>query len=259
MRSRFMKELPTPEIEQFLRAGGKTALIPVGCVEMHGLHCPIGTDSLIAEAFCLLVAEAGNGLVFPTIEYTWAGSTDGFAGTISVEAGHVEKLAVEVARKAWRTGFRQVVLVSVHHTNHYPLFVAARHLFETDGIPAMYLRPAAPLSDEAERLIPPGNVETSLLLGALEILGKGSLYSESEMQADETCPPSDFPLAPIQHGVVGSFMQDERQHVQRSPLASAEAGRRFLEAQCNAVVPEINKLDAYAKHCRGQKNQGTWR
>jgi creatinine amidohydrolase/Fe(II)-dependent formamide hydrolase-like protein len=58
-------ELTTPEVEQYLAGGGKTALLPVGSVEMHGPHQPIGTDTLIAKAFALRIAEQADGLVIP--------------------------------------------------------------------------------------------------------------------------------------------------------------------------------------------------
>ena len=75
MRSRFLLELTTPEVEAYLAEGGTTALLPVGCVEMHGPHQPIGTDSIVAKAFALRIAQAANGIVLPTIHYTWPGST----------------------------------------------------------------------------------------------------------------------------------------------------------------------------------------
>ena len=57
MRSRLLLELTTPEVEAYLAQGGKTALLPVGCVEMHGPHQPIGTDSIVAKAFALRIAD----------------------------------------------------------------------------------------------------------------------------------------------------------------------------------------------------------
>lgn len=49
MRSRFLLELTTPEVEEYLSNGDRTAILPVGSVEMHGPHQPIGTDTLIPE------------------------------------------------------------------------------------------------------------------------------------------------------------------------------------------------------------------
>ena len=110
MRSRFLLELTTPEVEAYLAEGGTTALLPVGCVEMHGPHMPIGTDSIVAKAFALRIAEAANGIVLPGVHYTWAGSTDGFAGTLAVEPELVYKTVESIALKAWRMGLRRVLL-----------------------------------------------------------------------------------------------------------------------------------------------------
>ena len=114
MRSRFLAELTTPEVESYLARGGRTALLPVGSVEMHGPHQPIGTDTLIAKAFALRLAEEADGLVLPEIHYTWAGSTDGFAGTVSIEPELVQKTVEAIALKVFRMGLRRLLVLSVH-------------------------------------------------------------------------------------------------------------------------------------------------
>jgi len=40
------------------------AFIPVGPIEWHSFHLPVGTDALIAEQICILVAENVNGVYF---------------------------------------------------------------------------------------------------------------------------------------------------------------------------------------------------
>src|SRR5438128_1881145 len=42
-------------------------IIPIGCVEPHGRHMPLGTDTFIANGIAERVAEASGGLVFPAI------------------------------------------------------------------------------------------------------------------------------------------------------------------------------------------------
>ena len=39
--------------------------LPVGCVEYHGPHLPLGVDMLTAEAFCHRTAHETGGLVLP--------------------------------------------------------------------------------------------------------------------------------------------------------------------------------------------------
>ena len=45
------------------------AYIPLGVLEWHGLHNPVGADGLQAEGLAVLCAQKGGGLVFPTLYY----------------------------------------------------------------------------------------------------------------------------------------------------------------------------------------------
>ena len=43
--------------------------IPLGTLEWHGLHNPMGADGLQAEEIALRCARKGGGVVFPTVYY----------------------------------------------------------------------------------------------------------------------------------------------------------------------------------------------
>jgi len=43
--------------------------IPIGTLEWHGLHNPLGADTLQAEYLAILCAKMGGGLVFPSLYY----------------------------------------------------------------------------------------------------------------------------------------------------------------------------------------------
>ncbi|NLN46659.1 MAG: creatininase family protein [Clostridiaceae bacterium] len=45
------------------------AYIPIGNLEWHGLHNPVGADTLQAEALAIRCAEQGGGIVFPPLYY----------------------------------------------------------------------------------------------------------------------------------------------------------------------------------------------
>jgi creatinine amidohydrolase len=45
------------------------AYIPIGTLEWHGVHNPLGADTLQAEGLALLCARKGGGLVFPPLYY----------------------------------------------------------------------------------------------------------------------------------------------------------------------------------------------
>jgi len=255
-------ELTTPEVEAYLAKGGVTALLPVGCVEMHGPHQPVGTDSIVAKAFALRIADAADGIVLPGVHYTWPGSTDGFAGTIAIEPELVYKTVESVLLKAWRMGLRSLLLLSIHHGNHYPLYMLVRRVYEEHLIPAVYVNPMEALDEEADALFAgeySQSMEASLVLAALHILGQPDLYSEAEMCYDDQAPPRFESYRRISKvGAVGSFMQDPRHHACPSEYVSLERGLAFFERQVASIAPMLAQIDTYIQDTRRQPNRGWW-
>jgi len=58
-----------PEVIRKKREACPVAYIPIGTIEWHGLHNPVGLDTLKAEQLCIRCAQAGGGLVFPALFY----------------------------------------------------------------------------------------------------------------------------------------------------------------------------------------------
>ena len=262
MRSRFLAELTTPEAEAYLARGGSLAILPVGCVEMHGPHQPIGTDSIIGKAFALVLAESGDGLVLPTVHYTWAGSTDGFAGTLSIEPDMVQRMVEMVLLRAYRSGWRRLIALSVHHGNHYPLYLAVRQIYEKHHIPAVYINPLHPFDEEMAALFAgeyEQSMEASVVLAALHVLGQPALYSEQEMCYDDQAPPGPASRGQIARiGAVGAFMQDVRHHACPSRHVSLQRGLDFIQGQVQRIVPILEHIDQYIADTEAQENKGWW-
>jgi creatinine amidohydrolase len=59
--------------------------IPLGAIEWHGLHLPIGLDSMTSHGLCLRVAEKVGGLVMPPLYYGMTGSIGHHPWTILLE------------------------------------------------------------------------------------------------------------------------------------------------------------------------------
>jgi len=261
MRSLFLEELTTTEVEAYLKRGGRTALIPVGSVEMHGPHMPIGTDMIIARAFSARLAAATDGIVFPDMPYSWAGATEGFAVTVSVPPEKFLELVTLIAVKAWKMGFRRIAIVSVHAPNDEIMFFCVRRLFEVHGIPAQFLNPYRAQTPEAEKLFAgewAGGKEVSMMLAALDVLGKSKLYSEKELAYDDPAPPLDLYRMGFK-GVTGFFYQDKRHHVEPTRYTSTARGKKFFDLQVKPYAESIKALDKYLRLTKRQKNKGWFR
>src|SRR5437867_13390987 len=85
-----LAEIPFPEVSRLAGSGRSLVILPVGVVEEHGAHLPLGLDSFAAEAYAEAAAphlEAkGYAVVLaPTISYGVARAAIDFPGTLSLE------------------------------------------------------------------------------------------------------------------------------------------------------------------------------
>ena len=77
------------------------ALLPVGAVEQHGPHLPLGTDALIGLG--IIEALAGEGdvprvLVLPPLAVGYSLEHQGLPGTLSIEAEALIAVWTDIGR-----------------------------------------------------------------------------------------------------------------------------------------------------------------
>lgn len=111
-------ELTSPALEALL-ARDPVALWPVGAVEPHGPHAPLGTDTLISEAMCeraaaALDAEGIAAAVLPPLPFGVTRFGAGFAGAVGIDAAALKAVVAAVNASVLEQGFRRLVVVNNH-------------------------------------------------------------------------------------------------------------------------------------------------
>jgi creatinine amidohydrolase len=147
-------------------------LLPVGAVEPHGPHAPLGTDGLISAGMCVRAAQAladdpeVRVVVLPALPYGVTRYGAAFAGAVGVSEATLHALVVEICRSLAAQGLERVVVVN----NHFePEHVATlRAAADEAGVLLLDLtrrRHAARLTEEfREGSCHAGRYETSLVL-----------------------------------------------------------------------------------------------
>src|SRR5690606_10249845 len=95
------------------------AILPVGAVEAHGPHLPLGTDVVIAEGMARAcgeaVARAGRtAFVLPPVWYAAAPFAEAFPGTISIAADTLRDTVVQIAAALGRQGVPTLAVANAH-------------------------------------------------------------------------------------------------------------------------------------------------
>ena len=77
-------ELTTPEFVEAVGAVCGVCLVPVGVIEKHGDHLPLGTDSLVVEQVAEDAVAEEPALLFPTLHFSQIAEARHVAGTIAL-------------------------------------------------------------------------------------------------------------------------------------------------------------------------------
>jgi creatinine amidohydrolase len=99
----------------------RLAILPLGSLEFHGPHNPIGSDSVIILGIAERVAGRTNGLLFPAIRFTQCPAhTARFRGTLSIRPEVMTMYLADVLRNIAHLGFRKILILNGHDGNIGP-------------------------------------------------------------------------------------------------------------------------------------------
>ncbi len=89
--------------------------MPVGTLEWHGRHLPVGLDAIKAHALCMRIAERSGGIVMPPDFFSMGGMM--FPWTFKYSPAIVARLVYGTLNQLFSYGFRTVFII----TGHYPV------------------------------------------------------------------------------------------------------------------------------------------
>jgi creatinine amidohydrolase len=109
--------IPGAELADWV-ARADCAILPLGALEWHGEHMPLGTDILLAEAFAERLPGDLTGVLYPTMPYSACpGKTQGYPGTTWIRPDVALNYLCDILDGILRAGFRRVLLLNAHDAN----------------------------------------------------------------------------------------------------------------------------------------------
>jgi len=231
-----LAELTSPQVEKLV---DPIALWPVGAVEPHGPHAPLGTDTLISVGMCERAAgRLDSAVVLPPLPFGVTRYGAAFAGAIGISEATLRAVVLDVATALDRHGFRRLVIVN----NHFEPEQVATLRSAAAEAGALYLdlvrrRNAQRLTDEFRRgSCHAGRYETSLMLADAPQLVDPEVASlpsnEVDMPAAMAAGRTDFVAMGMDRAYCGAPAE-----------ATAEEGRATFETLTDILV-ELVKAQA---------------
>jgi creatinine amidohydrolase len=167
------EELTAPDFVKAVERSRGVAVLPLGIVEKHGPHLPLGTDLLDAREVVVRAVKEEYAVVFPPYYFGQIFEARHQPGTLAYSEHLMWDLLQETVDEIARNGLKKIVLVNGHGGNNsfLPFFCQSQLARRRDY--AVYLfQPSRDAEDDAQvsalRKTPmdmhAGEVESSMVL-----------------------------------------------------------------------------------------------
>jgi len=119
------EELTAKNFNDGLKKSGGVCVLPIGVLEKHGNHLPLGTDMYIGQAVCKKAAEMESAVVFPYYFLGQIAEAKHYPGCIAPSHRLIMDALLEMCDEIHRNGFRKIIICSSHGGNgHFlPFFL----------------------------------------------------------------------------------------------------------------------------------------
>ena len=111
------EDLRCEQFEEAVRISTGVCVVPIGCLEKHGPHSPLGTDTIIATNTCVRAAELEPVVVFPTMFFGDKTGAGEFPGTVIFSLETRWHIFRETCNEIHRNGFKKILFVNGHGGN----------------------------------------------------------------------------------------------------------------------------------------------
>lgn len=111
------EELTVNEFEEAISKTSGVVLVPIGCLEKHGAHLPLGTDIILAREISLKASEVEDVMVFPFMPFGIVGEVKHMLGTISLSSNLIYQMLEELCDELSRNGFYKIIFIDGHGGN----------------------------------------------------------------------------------------------------------------------------------------------
>ncbi len=234
------------------------AILPVGAIEQHGPHLPLGVDAMINQGIIDHALENIpknlEVMVLPMLPVGKSDEHQDFAGTLTLGAETLTRLWTEIGASVARSGVKKLVLFNSHGGQVAIMDVVARDLRIREKMLVMAYSwfaagmPSGLFTDNEIKVdIHAGAIETSMMLHLHADLVDMSKARNFEPLMADLEKEGYRRLTPIGAGRMGWTAQDLQSSgaCGNAAAADGEKGRLLVEHAAGALVELLIEMARY--------------
>ena len=213
-----------------------TIIIPIGSLEAHGHHLPLGTDVFSPRLFCEKINEKIGDKIWiaPEIPYGQSYDLAIYPGTVTMPSEVMAEYVYYVGKSFYENGIKNIILLNGHGGNITALSLAAEKLVPL-GAAVMTINWWLDFSKDILTITEgqghAGEDETSAIL----------YYNKELVQMDKAMKNPNKQLIPVRFMDRGkTIFQDAL--TGDATLATVEKGQRIFELLEEKIIERIETM-----------------
>ncbi|HHW40057.1 MAG TPA: creatininase family protein [Syntrophomonadaceae bacterium] len=138
----WLQELCWTDVRDYLEKSD-IIIIPVGSVEQHGNHLPLGTDAMVAITLAEDAAKKTGVLVAPPLWFGWSPHHMVLPGTITMRPEVLLEILYDIIDSLHKHGFNKFVVINGHRIVNIPwIQIASERAQRVLGVKIVLFDPA---------------------------------------------------------------------------------------------------------------------
>src|ERR1700724_732644 len=140
------EELTATDFAKAIHQSQGTCILPIGILEKHGPHLPLGTDLLNIRYISVAAAQQEFAVVFPEYYFGQIFEARHEPGTVAYSAKLQLELLQETTDEMARNGCKKIVILNGHggNNNLLPFFAQSQLATPHDYVVYVFMRPTYP-------------------------------------------------------------------------------------------------------------------
>jgi creatinine amidohydrolase len=146
-------ELTASDFPRAVKQAKGVCVLPIGCIEKHGPHLPLGTDTMAVRAASVRAAEREYAVVFPEYYFGQILEARHQPGCVGIRPDLMNELLQNVCDEIGRNGFDRILLVNGHGGNTFWLqFFCQAQIAERRDYVVFYTDPSPRDAETIKRI-----------------------------------------------------------------------------------------------------------